>query len=281
MSSFKPFIYNNSILFFNNQVLSWEVSTGGTGTGYVSQYQTVYNSFTTKPSSDVATAQNTMVSSLVSGGVWAKLDLFYCFANDTSANALVNWVTPGSYTCSLVNNPSFNTLEGFTGDGATRYIDTTFNASTNGVHYTRLNAAISVYTRLNQPEGYYFVLGASDSYSHTYISPYQFSALYGTLNTVAGGVSSATVSNSQGLSTITRNSGNLYAYRNDVSLSNSTIYWDNSAPSANFEVLRQGNGFWSSNEVSFVAIGGILTTNDVSTLYHSIQTYMTSNGKQV
>ena len=43
-----------------------------TGVVFNSEYQTVYDSLTTKPPAAVASAQNTMVQSLVDAGVWAK-----------------------------------------------------------------------------------------------------------------------------------------------------------------------------------------------------------------
>jgi len=122
---------SNKYAMYNGMMVYYPVTPA-----YTSQYQTVYNSFTTKPSASVAAAQNTMVKSLVDNGVWSKLDLFYCFAQEVSSGgeALKNWITPGTYDCTIVGNPSFYSLEGYYGKGITgTYLNTNWNVSTNSV----------------------------------------------------------------------------------------------------------------------------------------------------
>jgi len=60
------------------------------------EYRAVYTAFTTKPSSSVAVQQNLMVKTLVDGGVWTKMDVFYNYASHTNGDgeALLDWKQP-------------------------------------------------------------------------------------------------------------------------------------------------------------------------------------------
>jgi hypothetical protein len=64
--------------------------------GFCDEYQTVYDAFTTPPSSSVAAAQDTMVKTLVDGAVWDDLDVFQGYAQSTNSDgeALLNWKSP-------------------------------------------------------------------------------------------------------------------------------------------------------------------------------------------
>ena len=72
---------------------------------YISQYQDVYDAFTTKPSGADAALQNTMVTSLVGDGVWAKLDVLHIYAiqSGTESDTLINWLNPGTFDGTATN----------------------------------------------------------------------------------------------------------------------------------------------------------------------------------
>ena len=96
----------------------------------------------TLPSDSVKVKQNTLLTSMKTDGVWAKLDVFYVFAQDGSAEfATLNWKNPNANQSALVNAPTFVSNGGFTGNGTSSYIDTNFNPATQGVQYTQNNAS--------------------------------------------------------------------------------------------------------------------------------------------
>jgi hypothetical protein len=98
-----------------------------------------WTNYTTEPQSHY---QNRLMLGLKSSGAWAKLDLFMCFAtNATSgAEAMVEWKA-GFPMGVLVNSPTFNANQGFTGNGADAYIDTNFDAYNMGFNYQQDNAS--------------------------------------------------------------------------------------------------------------------------------------------
>lgn len=64
------------------------------------------------------------VTALVDAGVWSKIGVLYVFAAHASQAALLNWKSPAGSPALLVNSPTFTTDRGFSGDGASAYIDT-------------------------------------------------------------------------------------------------------------------------------------------------------------
>jgi hypothetical protein len=101
----------------------------------------------TLPTDSVKVKQNTLLTSMKADGVWAKLDVFYVFAQDGSAQfGTLNWKNPNANQAALVNAPAFVSNGGFTGNGTSSYIDTNFNPATQGVQYTLNNASRYFFT---------------------------------------------------------------------------------------------------------------------------------------
>ena len=122
------------------------------GAGYSAEYQAVYDSFTNPPPTAVADAQNTMVESLVAAGIWAKLDVFYLFANYWPDDGLINWINPGTNNATAVNAPGFISYEGYTA-ASLKYIDLNYATATHGVNYTQNDSSAGLYCRTDPGSG--------------------------------------------------------------------------------------------------------------------------------
>jgi len=121
------------------------------GESFDADYQAILDRATTLgytlPSASVQAKQNTLLTSMKADGVWAKLDVFYVFAQDGgSAFGTLNWKNPNANQSTLVNAPTFVSNGGFTGNGTSSYIDTNFNPATQGVQYTLNNASRYFFT---------------------------------------------------------------------------------------------------------------------------------------
>ena len=121
------------------------------GESFDADYQAILDRATTLgytlPSASVQVKQNTLLTSMKADGVWAKLDVFYVFAQDGgSAFATLNWKNPNANQSTLVNAPTFVSNQGFTGNGTSSYIDTNYNPATQGVQYTQNNASRYFFT---------------------------------------------------------------------------------------------------------------------------------------
>ena len=104
----------------------------------------------TAASGAVLTALDTFIKQLKADGIWALLDVIWLPAtNGDSDFAIYNLKDPTIFQLTKVNSPTFTSLEGFTGDGATSYLNTLFNLSTDSANYVLNSASIGVYQRLN------------------------------------------------------------------------------------------------------------------------------------
>jgi hypothetical protein len=120
------------------------------GDALSAQYQAVLTEATaqgyTLPSAGQQAKQNILLNSLISSGVWAKLDTLFVLANDGGASfACINWKNPSGTKATLVSSPTFTTNQGFNSNGSSSYIDTNYNASTQGVNFTNNSAGEFAY----------------------------------------------------------------------------------------------------------------------------------------
>lgn len=130
--------------------VSWKNNNKSSGINFDEDYQDVLNRATalgyTLPSAYQQILQNDLVLSLKAGGIWNKLDVLYIFAHDGSGIfGTLNWKAPTSNQATLINSPTFTVNIGFQGNGTSSYIDTTFNAVTQGVNYVQNNASRYLY----------------------------------------------------------------------------------------------------------------------------------------
>jgi predicted secreted protein len=229
-----------------NEISSYSLELQGSGVygGYVSQYQTIYNAMTNKPASAVALAQNTMVASLISAGIWSKLDVFYVLAQYSNADseALINWINPGTYDITLggTPSPSFVSLEGFTSNGSNGYLDTNWNPSTHGVNFIQDDAGVFAYLRTNVADTSRD-FGAQNGSNIVNVYPRDGSdASRSTLNCTAS-TYKAGETDTRGLWYLHRdNSANHSAYRNG-SLLNTTANASTGVPNAEMWLLCHNN----------------------------------------
>jgi len=253
------------------------------GSLYNSQYQTYYDALTTPPAAAVAALQNTMFASLVSGGLWAKADLIYLLSQSTNGGgeALVNAKLPGTYNGTAYNAPTFTALEGFTGDGASTYIDTNFNPTTHGVNYTLNSASFCIYVLTDVDENS-VDMGLDDGNNDAFLYSRNI-----TCNTRINdsGTDFNTNANSQGFYVVSRTASNARAtYKNGALLGADTRV-STALPDVNFSILARlnsspGIGQYSSRQVGgIVLIGGGLDATEQLNLTTAVNTYMTANSK--
>jgi hypothetical protein len=87
------------------------------------------------------------IQALYAGSVWSKIDVMWVLAAHDEQFGRLNWKSPGNFTLTAVNSPTFTTDRGFAGDGSTSYLDTGWDWGTNGVGFTQNNAHHSLYQR--------------------------------------------------------------------------------------------------------------------------------------
>ena len=122
---------------------------GFMGGAFDTSYQAVLNYAIslgyTLPSESQQAKQNKLLVDLKSAGVWNKLDVFYCFANDGGDNfATLNWKSPSTRQITKVSTPNFITNQGYQGTGLS-YLSTNFNPTIGTNNYVQDNASRNIY----------------------------------------------------------------------------------------------------------------------------------------
>ncbi len=132
-------------------VLAW--GSHDQGPVFDADYKAVLDRATTlgytKPSGAQQVLQNQLMLDLKAGSIFANLDIFYVLATNGSDDfSRLNWVTPASFELVEVNAPTFTADQGWDGDGSTNYLDTTWDAATDGVNYTQNAASLAAWVRI-------------------------------------------------------------------------------------------------------------------------------------
>lgn len=118
------------------------------GSLYSAQYMAVLNRASSlgyaTPSDAVKSAQDIFVRSLVSNGIFAKLDILKVMATDGCASfSDLNWISPSSFKSSR-RNPQFTPLGGLVNNGGDSYVDIGW-APSNGINYQLNNCEHIIY----------------------------------------------------------------------------------------------------------------------------------------
>jgi len=256
--------------------------------GYCTEYQTVYDAMTTPPSATNAGYQNAMVSDLVDAGYWARMDLFYVFAQETNtaSEALINWIDPGTYDATNQHSTAWTTLEGYTGDGANDFIDTEYNPNTNSTHFTQNSGTLGIYNRLDIASRQQYDMGATDGTNQVSMTSNYSDAAYCRINCSTAITGANT--NSTGMYIGTRRSATeIEMYRNGSSILSSTS--NNSAGIPNTATInilaRESNAttraYYSLNQASIAFVMDAVSDEEATAINTILETYMDAIGKGI
>lgn len=238
--------------------------------------------FTTPPTNQRQSFINTLVNSLKLAGIWTKLDALYVMAAADSQAARLNWVS-SSFTLSAISAPTFTADRGFTGDGASSYLDTGFDATAApSPNFTLNSAHLGVYIETVRvgvsavQMGVSSNSGSKEDAIYGYFSDGNF---YPRINSIGGGVAN---SGSKGrlIASRTASSGTV-AYRNGTSLGTVATVSDAIATgnvyigAENFGAVA---GNYSSDLLGSASIGGGLSATDAANLDAALLVYLLAVG---
>lgn len=161
-------------------------------------------------------------------------DIFYMLAAHSAQAAHLNWVNPATFTLiPAVNPPAFEVDRGYTGNGSSSYIDTTWNLSTNSTVYTQNSATLGVYCRTNTNSGQDAAVAAG-----SFVEARASNLCRGRNNTNSTPVSVA-MATSEGMTAVSRTASNLTTlYKNGVSQASNTVL---STPPVNLPLFCLAN----------------------------------------
>jgi hypothetical protein len=231
-----------------------------------------------EPSTARKIAYDTFIQALLDGGVWERCDLIYLFAAHHEQAARVNLKTPGSFTATAINSPTFTVDVGFTGESAEqRYLSAGFNvASASGKLASQDDAHLSVYLHTNIAANSDIPSGlATANIENLWIAPRRGSTNVVRSNLFGEGSNDFTLSpvTSVGHTLVTRGSStSVQCYKDGVSIGEVTRA--SAAPfSANLSFLRAGSGY-SAHQIAVGTFGRHLTGEQVTVLHDAIVAYL-------
>lgn len=284
----KLFISLSLLLFLlplNGQIGRYPFYTVTSPSPYCIEYQAVLAAMTTDPSNDIKDYQNTMVEALIAGGYWARMDQLLIFATEvnTGSEALINWISPGTYDADNVDATAWTTLEGYTGDGTDDYISTNLNPGDGGsYHYTLDDATIGIYLRTDLTESS-SVCGSNDgtnriSLALRYPDNQYFIRVNQNASELLSGIAGATT----GLHVITRTASDAVSYYRNGGLVKTDTDASSAIPNMELYVLRMnGASFWSVHQVSIYFVMDGIDSTDAAAINTIFETYMDALGTGV
>lgn len=214
-----------------------------------------------------------LIASMMTSGVWAKLDGLYLFAAHDVQAAKLNWVGCAQ-DITAVNAPTFQIDRGFTGDGVASYLDTNTPANTLE-KYAANDATLGTYARASFSGTNQVDVSAGTT---AYLNPHQSGNVIIRGN-VSGG-SAISISNGgsgAGLTAWSRDASNLTAYRAGSSLGSSAIASGSlAAINVRFLVLATAN--FSTRQLQMGFVGQGLSATEHANLNTALVTYLTAIG---
>ena len=113
-----------------------------------------------------------LINTLVTAGLWTMFDLLYVLATNSEANAQLNLINT-SFTLTKHGSLTFTSDVGYTGDGATGYLDSGYNSSGgSNTNYLLNSGSLGAYiqTVKTAADGS-VIFGGGSPTSFSYLSP--------------------------------------------------------------------------------------------------------------
>lgn len=222
---------------------------------------------------------NTLIAALKTAGVWDKMDIFYVLAAHDAQAARLNWKA-ATFELTLTNAPTFTTDRGYAGDGATSYLDTTFNPATAGGVFANNDNHFAAWVQTDV---------ASNTQSDIGNTTSNFISRRSTGNTVSSrslsstsNTSSATVGTSVGHLVVARAAGAGYErYKNGEAFDSVTQASSGLNSSAFFICAFNNAGAaaqFSTRRIAAMHAGSNITSGETSAAYTALAAYMTAVG---
>lgn len=248
--------------------------------------QAYFNQLVPQPSTSYKTAVNVLVRALKASGDWNRLDRLWIHATEAQQNARISLVNPTSTALTEVNSPTWTANQGYNGDAATSYLQTSYRPSVNAVHFAVNAASIFMYSRTNSDVnaieiGVQDESGANSNGSFMNVrrntNQTNFNINSGTASTLQAGPT-----NSLGLFIAERTAaGTQTIYKNAVQVATNTRASDALETRQFYLLARNSNGVpdgFSARQISFSGMGTVL---DKAAFYAALQAFATTRGFNV
>lgn len=245
----------------------------GGGARYDPAAQAIFAAFTTPPTTARKAIINTCVVALKTAGVWSILDCLYVMAAADSQAARVNWKSPGTFTLSPANSPTFTVDRGYQGDGSTSYIDTGFTPSTAGGSFSLNSAHLGVWSRSDVNAGV-CDMGAGSGAATSSMFARSAGNFAGRSNDSSGSSTIVATADSLGHFVVGRTDAANRRGSKNGGVATAVVAASGSVTNASITICGLGGAIVPSNRQYAVAhIGGGLSDANVAALYSALLAY--------
>ena len=259
------------------------IASPATSVSYETESVAYFAAMSVQPDDTRKGLLNTLIATLKTGGVYANLDWLNINAAHDAQAARVNVITP-SQVASAVNAPTFTTDRGYTGDGATSYLDTGWNPSTaSSPKFVRDSCHMGVWCGTNVQSsamtdvGNVFAMMNSRNNPNAIRYTPQLSGVIGTTYAPTTSV---------GHSMWQRTTSLLHEVARDGAQVHTGSNASLAVPNSNILICAQNNSTtgtitpanYSSRRIQAVHWGAQLTSGQITTLYNALSAYMTAVG---
>lgn len=220
---------------------------------------------------------DTLIRSLVSSGIWDKLDLFFQFAyNDTSLNdfSKINWKRPLSPVAVSNGGVTF-TANGWLGNGVDGFISTNFNPAIQSNNYSLNNASrgFVIYQEYTGTIANSFIDGVASGNDNRSLNA---SNIGQRINQGTNLLDSSASLGGTGLKAIMRTSSTNVSFYNTGTLDGRTAT-STALPNENLLILRVANSYGNLG-ISNYFLGSSLTLTELNTLKSAYNSFLNNNG---
>lgn len=234
---------------------------------------------TTPPTAARKILINNLIVALLAAGVWSQLDILYLLAASDNQAARLNWINPAILTISPVNSPAFSADRGYTGDGASSYLNTTYNLTTGGQLAAQDNNCGGIWSLTNNAGAGVADFGGTDLSLNTRDASNNFA----TRDASTTADSSGAVTTANGHLLITRSAAASYdKYKNAALLTNQVRTSGAFSSQALFGLARNngsGSGTaFSTRQLAAMHVGAALTPTRITALYNALNSYLSAVG---
>jgi len=269
--------YIGNITHSSTSATTQNVALSGTG-AYDTDAQAYFNQLTPQPSTAFKIAINTLVLTLKSDGNWARLDRLWIHGVESQQHARISLVNPTSTAITEVNSPAWTANFGYATNGSNQYLNTNYNASTNGVNYLLDSSSFGFYGNISGIAlGY--SMGCNDGTRRIQMGPRVNGQFYYAINTTTLSLPNNTVS--QGSFAVARTGQNAsQAYVNGSQIHSNTLTSSLRPNYNNYVGCENASGtagsFNTLTQLSFSWFGG--GTISQLALHNALHTFATTRG---
>lgn len=253
-------------------------AAGELASAFDADAQAFFDACDVEPSAGAKTAINDLVTGLKADAIWDELDAFWPMCMEDSQAGRLNLKSPGNFTLTAVNSPTFTAKFGWAGNQTSSYLNTGWDEATNGSNFTQNDASLGCWVDAGTDtlSTGVRVMGGTNNFIRPWFS---LNRLNGSINSNSPN-GNGSVTTRFGLSVLNRtNASTMELFRDGASLG--TASSTSAAPTADDFFIGGYNNSgspagYSDNRISCAFVAGSLGETLQDALYDRLNTFRTA-----